>query len=149
MTVLVVQLQALPSKAQQRNPKVQLVPLPLVDLVPFLGAHALTESEPRDLGSSRRLFLDRYMLDELSTCQDPAEGLRLVPTETKGSEKGAVALDLKKSTSMMVKEQGKCRSASFSCALCTLPKILAVPTPRAIPANLVSKRRIKLKDRMS
>lgn len=48
-------------------------------------------------------------------------------------------------TSMMVNEQGRWRSANFICALCTRPRIFAVPTPRAIPANRVSIRRMMLK----
>lgn len=60
-----------------------------MDLLPFLGAHAPTKSEPRDLESSGRLFADRYMPDGLSACQDPVEDLHLVPTETKGSESDA------------------------------------------------------------
>jgi len=47
-------------------------------------------------------------------------------------------------TSITVNEHGKCRSASFNCALCTLPRILAVPTPLAIPANRLSTRRMIL-----
>jgi hypothetical protein len=67
-----------------------------MDLLPFLGAHVPTKSEPRDLGSSRHFFADRYMLDGLSTCQDPVEDLPLVPTEIKGLESDADSLDLRK-----------------------------------------------------
>ena len=48
-------------------------------------------------------------------------------------------------TSITVKEHGKNKSASFICALCTRPRILAVPTPRAMPENRVSRRRMRLK----
>ena len=41
-------------------------------------------------------------------------------------------------TSMMVNEQPRLKSASLSGALCTLPKMLAVPTPRAVPENRLS-----------
>ncbi|KAJ7770992.1 hypothetical protein DFH07DRAFT_237990 [Mycena maculata] len=44
--------------------------------------------------------------------------------------------------SMTVIEHGRCRSASLSCALCTRPRILAVPTPRAMPEKRWSSRRI-------
>lgn len=47
-------------------------------------------------------------------------------------------------TSMTVNEQGRYRSLTLICALCTLPKILAVPTPRAMPENRLSKRRVIL-----
>jgi hypothetical protein len=50
-------------------------------------------------------------------------------------------------TSMMVNEQGRWRSATFSWALWTRPRILAVPTPRAMPANLESSSLINLNER--
>lgn len=50
----------------------------------------------------------------------------------------------KRHTSITVNEQGKYRSLTLICALCTLPKILAVPTPRAIPENLLSTNRVML-----
>ncbi|KAG2115841.1 uncharacterized protein F5147DRAFT_382365 [Suillus discolor] len=47
-------------------------------------------------------------------------------------------------TSIIVNEHGRCKSASRICALCTRPRIFAVPTPRAMPANRPSMRRIIL-----
>jgi len=47
-------------------------------------------------------------------------------------------------TSIIVNEHGRCKSASRICALCTRPRIFAVPTPRAMPANRPSTRRIIL-----
>lgn len=44
----------------------------------------------------------------------------------------------------MVNAHGRCTSATFICALCTRPRIFAVPTPRAMPAKRLSKRRISL-----
>lgn len=44
---------------------------------------------------------------------------------------------------MMVKLHGRYRSEPiFICAECTRPRILAVPTPLAIPANRVSNNRM-------
>ncbi|KAG1782960.1 hypothetical protein EV702DRAFT_234392 [Suillus placidus] len=48
-------------------------------------------------------------------------------------------------TSIIVNEHGRCKSASRICALCTRPRIFAVPTPRAMPANRPSMRRIILR----
>jgi hypothetical protein len=47
-------------------------------------------------------------------------------------------------TSIIVNAQGRKRPERLSWALCTLPRILAVPTPRATPANRVSIKRIRL-----
>jgi hypothetical protein len=49
-----------------------------------------------------------------------------------------------KRTSRTEKATGRCRSPSLICAEWILPKMLAVPTPCAIPANRVSTKRIML-----
>jgi hypothetical protein len=51
----------------------------------------------------------------------------------------------RRQTSIIVNEHGRCKSASRICALCTRPRIFAVPTPRAMPANRPSMRRIILR----
>jgi hypothetical protein len=49
----------------------------------------------------------------------------------------------KRRASRIVNEHWRNRSLPiFNCAECTLPKILLVPTPRAIPAKRVSRRRM-------
>ena len=47
-------------------------------------------------------------------------------------------------TSMIVNEHGRNRFSSLSCALCTRPRMRAVPTPRAMPENRLSRRRMML-----
>jgi len=144
MTLASVPIPNLGTPKKTPGRRVHLFPalrIPL--LVGFsLEARVLRGMKPRDLVCEGRSSLGRYRLDVLLTCLSQTGGQRLDPISSLSNCSLLYSKDVR--TSMMVKEQGRNRSESFNCAECTRPRILAVPTPRAIPENLVSTRRMIL-----